>query len=202
MSEAQALPEERPAPWAEIVPGVDSMNERDLLALPDDAWRYELVEGVLVRMPPSGRRASRIARRLAARLGDYVDARDLGEVTVPDGGYTLAPGTDLAPDVGFMRADRLPPLDSPEADKLILGAPDLAVEVASPNQYQPAMRAKARQYLAAGTRLVWVIWPRRERVDVWHPGDTRPSATLARGDTLDGEDVVPGFSYALSDLFA
>ncbi|HWE60535.1 MAG TPA: Uma2 family endonuclease [Chloroflexota bacterium] len=178
------------------------MTERDLLTLPDDAWRYELVEGVLVRMPPSGRRASRIARRLAARLGDFVDAQSLGEVTVPDGGYTLAPGTDLAPDVGFMRADRLPPLDSPASDRLILGAPDLAVEVASPNQYKPEMRAKARLYLEAGTRLVWIIWPRHRRVDVWHPGDTLPSAMRKVGDSLDGEDVVPGFVYAVGDLFA
>src|SRR5437773_7911945 len=60
---------------------------------------------------------------------DICSVQHLGEVSVPDGGYRLAPGTDLAPDVGFVRAERLPPLDSPNSDKLIPGAPDLAVEI-------------------------------------------------------------------------
>jgi Uma2 family endonuclease len=152
-------------------------------------------------MPPSGRRATRISRRLAARLGDYVDARALGEVTGEQGGYRIGPRTDLAPDVGFVRAERLPPLDAPASDGLIDGAPDLAVEVASPNQYRPGMAAKARRYLAAGTQLVWVVWPKRRDVDIWRPGDQQPSATLTVADTLDGRDVVPGFALPVSELF-
>jgi len=178
------------------------MTVDELAALPDDGWQYELVEGVLVRMPPSGQRAARIARRLAARLGDFVDAQNLGNVTGPDGGYTLGPRTDLAPDVGFIQAARLPPLDSPDYDKLAAGAPDLAVEIASPNQYRPGMGAKAQRYLNAGTHLVWVIWPRRQQVEVWHPTGKQPSDTLGVGDMLDGEDVVPGFSYPVADLFS
>lgn len=135
-------------------------------------------------------------------MGDVVDARGLGEVTVADGGYILAPGTDLAPDVGFIRASRLAPLDSPDADKLIPGAPDLAVEVASPNQFRPEMAAKAGRYLAAGTQLVWVVWPRSREVDVWRAGDAHPTITLTTGDTLDGGTVVPGFTYPVADLFA
>ena len=197
---ARSVPPESVAPWAEVVPGVPLMTEADLLARPDDGWQYELVKGVLVRMPPSGKRATRIARRLSARLGDHVDQHGLGEVTGEQGGYRLAPGTDLAPDVGFIKAERLPPLDSPEYDTLADGAPDLAVEVASPNQWQPGMRKKATEYLDAGTRLVWIVWPRWQRVDVWHPGDENPT-TLTLEDTLDGEDVVPGFTYAVADLF-
>jgi len=200
MSQACAMPPESVAPWAEVVPNMPPMTEDDLLALPDDGWQYELVAGVLVRMPPSGKRATRIARRLSARLGDYVDERNLGEVTGEQGGYRLAPRTDLAPDAGFIRADRLPPLDSPEYDTIADGAPDLAVEVASPNQWRPGMRKKTMQYLDAGARLVWVIWPRWRRVDVWHPDDTAP-LTLEVGATLDGEDVVPGFTYPVADLF-
>lgn len=197
---AHAVPPEPVAPWAEVVPDAPPMTEADLLARPDDGWQYELVKGVLVRMPPSGKRATRIARRLSARLGDYVDEHGLGEVTGEQGGYRLAPGTDLAPDVGFIRAERLPPLDSPDYDTLADGAPDLAVEVASPNQWQPGMRKKAAEYLDAGTRLVWIVWPRWRRVDVWRAGDDEP-ATLTVEDTLDGEDVVPGFTYAVADLF-
>ena len=63
------------------------------------------------------------------------------------------------------------------------------------------MAAKAKLYLSPGTRLVWVVWPRYERVDVWHPGDEKPLA-LGVEDMLDGEDVVPGFTYPIARLFA
>jgi Putative restriction endonuclease len=63
------------------------------------------------------------------------------------------------------------------------------------------MAAKALRYLRGGTRLVWVVWPDRQQVDVWHPGDAKPSATLRSGDVLDGEDVVPGFSHPVADIF-
>lgn len=199
--EAREWPSDTPAPWAGIVRGAGPMTVDDLSALPDDTWQYELVEGVLIRMPWSGGQASRISRRLAARLGDFVDDHALGDVTGADGGYTFNPTTQLAPDVGFMRAERVPPRSSPAYAKAWPGAPDLAVEVASPNQYRPAMRKKAQYYLTAGTRLVWVIWPRRQEVDLWHPGDQQPR-TLGIADTLDGEDVVPGFTYPVVNLFA
>ena len=80
-------------------------------------------------------------------------------------------------------------------------APDLAVDVASENQFAPGMEAKARTYLTFGTRLVWVIWPRYKRVDVWHPGHETPTP-LGVDDTLDGKDVVPGFTYPIGRLFS
>ncbi|MCA1598313.1 MAG: Uma2 family endonuclease, partial [Chloroflexi bacterium] len=101
----------------------------------------------------------------------------------------------------FVRADRAPPLTSP--DYYGRGwqlAPDLAVEVASENQFAPGMGAKAQLYLRFGTRLVWVIWPRYQRVDVWRPGDEAPTP-LGVDDALDGEDVVPGFTYSIARLF-
>jgi Uma2 family endonuclease len=79
-------------------------------------------------------------------------------------------------------------------------APDLAVEVASENQSRAVMSTKAARYLTFGTRLVWVIFPRWQQVDVWHPGDAAPT-TLTVGDLLDGESVVPGFTYPVADPF-
>ncbi len=93
------------------------------------------------------------------------------------------------------------PRHSPEYRKALQLAPDLAVEVASEYQYQPGLDEKARRYLRFGTRLVWVIWPRHQTVDIWHPGDTA-STTLSLDDTLNGEDVVPGFRYPVASLFA
>ena len=81
-------------------------------------------------------------------------------------------------------------------------APDLAVEVASPDQHRPEMAQKAQLYLTLGTRLVWVVWPSRRQVDVWRTGSDTPMATLGTGDILESQDVLPGFSYPVARLFA
>lgn len=194
------------APWAEIVP--DSpypMSVDDLLALPDDGRIYELVEGRLVRMPPSGGGASHMGGNLVTIINNYVRPRNLGAVTGPDGEYVLsAPGqptTALAPDVAFVLANRLPPRDTPEWDRPWQLAPDLAVEIASPNQYRPEMAEKARIYLNAGVKLVWIVWPKLKQVDVWRPGAAQLVATLGIGDMLDGLDALPGFTHPVADLF-
>ncbi len=192
------------APWAEIVPNMPPMTVDELHAIPDDGYVYELVRGVLVRMPLSGYGASNIGMRLAARLSVYVEDNGLGGVTGEQGGYRLDPAhpldTELAPDVAFVRADRLPPRTSPEFFKALHLAPDLAIEVTSENQFGPGMAKKARTYLSFGTRLVWVVWPRYQRVDVWHPDDETPTPRGVE-DTLEGEDVIPGFSYPIASLF-
>lgn len=107
---------------------------------------------------------------------------------------------ELAADVAFVRADRLLPTTSPDYDKAPQLAPDLAVEVASENQFAPGMSAKAKTNLSFRTRPVWVVWPRYQRVDVWHPGDGTP-ISLGVEDILSGEDVVPGFTYPIARLF-
>ena len=204
MSITSTRPPASVAPWAEVVPHMPPMTVDELHAIPDDGWAYELVRGVLVRMPLSGFGASSIGLLLGAELTVYVKKQGLGRVTGEQGGYRLDPAhprdTELGPDYAFVRADRLPPRTSPEYMKALQLAPDLAIEVVSENQYAPGMAAKAKTYLSFGTRLVWVVWPRYERVDVWHPGDETPTA-LGVDDTLDGEDVVLGFTYPIADLF-
>lgn len=196
------------APWAEPVPDAPyPMTVGDLLEYPDDSrWQYELVEGRLVRMPASGYNASKIALRLAAMLLNYVDSHGKGGVTGPDGTYNLTrqgetKETGLVPDIAFVQADREPTRSSPDYDKAFYGAPDLAVEIVSPSQYRPEMAAKARRYLDAGARLVWIVWPKYQQVDVWRQGSSEPVATLNIGGTLDGLDVVPGFTFPLAQLF-
>lgn len=183
------------------------MTVDDLLALPDDGWQYELVEGRLVRMPGSGYQASRIALNLATALNLWIRARRLGSVTGADGTYDLTqPGdegeTGLVPDVAFVRADREPPRGSPEDTKALRLAPDLVAEVVSPSQFRPEMAVKAQRYLTAGVRLIWIVWPARQEVDVWRPTDaSQPVHTLGKQDALDGWDVLPGFTYPVADLF-
>lgn len=193
------------APWAETVPNMPPMTVDELHAIPDDGWVYELIGGVCVRMPLSSFGASNIGSRVLGRLIVYVEDNGLGAVTGEQGGYRLDPAhpldTELAPDVAFVRSDRLPSPSSLDYDtRAPQLAPDLAVEVASENQFAPGMSAKAQTYLSFGTRLVWVIWPRYKRVDVWHPGDEQPRP-LGVEDMLDGEDVVPGFTYPIARLF-
>lgn len=210
MAEARAFSAHTLAPWARIVPHAGRMTVDDLLSLPDDGWRYEVVQGVLVRRAGSGAWVTTIGRRLGARLGDYVDGQGLGLVTGANGVFKFSGAeTGLLPDVGYLtaeRADRIADLSKP-----IPFPPDLAAEVASPSRDAAHMAAKARQCLRGGAALVWVFWPERGEVEVWRPGDVRPryqdmcpSATLRAeaGDALDGEGVAPGFSCPLAPLFA
>ena len=195
------------APWAEPVPNAPTgLTANDLLDLPDDGYTYELVEGRLVRMPGSGLEATVIAGNLLVLLHMFVKARKLGIVSGADGEFNFTqPGetqeTALVPDVAFVRADRVPPRDSVEYKKAPRLAPDLVAEVASPNQYHPEMAAKARLYLERGVRLVWIVWPGDRQVDIWRPGSDQAGAVLGVGDTLDGLDVLPGFTCPVADLF-
>ncbi len=196
------------APWAEVVPNAPyPMTIAQMQALPDDNWQYELVDGRLVRMPGSGNKASAIAANLIIALGTFVRPRKLGRVTGADGEYDLTPAgaaleTALIPDVAFVRAGRLQPLDSKEANAIPHLAPDLVAEVASPYQSRPAMADKARRYLAAGVRLAWIVWPDVKQIDVWRPGSDAPVVTLTIVDQLDGLDALPGFTHPVADLFS
>jgi Uma2 family endonuclease len=201
---ALSVPREQPrspAPWAEVVPGRGPATVDELLALPDDGYTYEVVEGVMVRMAGSGNRATRLGLDLGAELRAFVRPRRLGAVTGADGVYKF-PGaeTGLVPDVGYYPAARL--AEIVDEDRPTPFAPDLAIEVASPDQTPRALAAKVRRYLGAGARLVWVVWPQSEHIDVWHAGVlTGPVRALTVNDSLDGEDVIPGFSYPVADLF-
>lgn len=197
------------APWAEPVPDTGPMTADDLLRLDDAAWQFELVEGRLIRMPPTGLEHFDITDNLHAIIRAYVKAQNLGIVTLPDTGFRLTrPGeadTVLSPDIAYVSAARvqqLPPPGTPERKKFLPVAPDLAVEVASPDQHHPEMADKARLYLASGVRLVWLVWPNHQQVDVWRPGADQPTATLGPPDRLDGRDVLPGFTHPVADLFA
>jgi Uma2 family endonuclease len=172
-----------------------------LLTLPDDGYIYEVVDGVLVRMAGSGDEATALGIELAAELRNYVRPRRLGRVTGADGVYKFQGAeTGLIPDVGFYAAERRHLVT--DRSRPIPFAPDLAVEIASPSQGADEMAAKARVYLGGGTRLVWIVWPQSRRIDVWRAGSTeRPVTTWSTGDALDGEDVVPGFTYPVADLF-
>jgi len=202
MTAQRAIPPDPIAPWAEIVPGYGPVTVDILLTLPDDGYRYEVVEGVLVRMAGSGEWSTTVAVELTTELRIYNRAHRLGVVTGPDGVYKF-PGaeTGLLPDVGYYAAEKRARIM--DRSKPIPFAPDLAVEVASPSQDASVMATKARTYLGGGTALVWVVWPQSGHIDVWRAGQlAAPALTLHNGDRLDGEAILPGFSYSVADVFA
>jgi len=174
-----------------------------LASVPDDGYTYEIVEGVLIKMPGSGIDASRVAARLLSALLVFAEAHGLGDVLGADATYDLThPGdptaTVLVPDVSFVASGRLP-TRNPGYGML---APDIAVEVVSPSQYRPEMTEKAKLYIECSVRLVWIVWSNRQEVDVWRPvSPAAPVATLNVSDALDGFDALPGFTLPVSKLF-
>ena len=191
------------APWANQVPDHSLVTAEELAHMPDDGWNYELVEGRLVRMPLAGTQHGRHVMRLAFALMSFTEPRELGIVFTAETGFLISrvgePDTVLGPDAAFLRTERIPP--ESEQDKAFWRvAPDLAVEVASPDQYRPELAVKARRYLASGVQLVWVVWPRYRQVDIWQAGATAPPVALGIGDDLDGGDVIPGFRFPVAQL--
>lgn len=172
--------------------GLITAEELLHLSIPDK--RAELVRGVLVVREPPGGRHGRIVMNLGVELANYVRTRELGVVYAAETGFTLArhPDTVRAPDVAFVRRERLP---SPEPTGFPDLAPDLVVEVLSPSDRPGELLAKIADWLSAGTCLVWVIDPERRQARVYRQDGT--VRIVPAEEPLDGEDVVPGFSCLL-----
>jgi Uma2 family endonuclease len=169
----------------------------DMELLRDDDHRYELWDGELWRMSPTKKRHGRGAARITVQIGIYLNTHPIGSPYVGEVGFRVGPGQRLVcPDVAYVSQERDAPVGD---DEFFPYAPDLAVEVLSPDNTWPKVRRKARAYLASGARLVWAIDPRRRTITVYRP-DAEPQ--LLRGEhLLSGEDVLPGFAVRVADLF-
>jgi Uma2 family endonuclease len=161
----------------------------------DEGYTTELVRGRVVREPRPARPHGRLQVRISRLLAEWVDGHGRGEVT-SESGYVLfeEPATVRGPDI----AVSLSPSDA-DVGGWTLGPPDVAVEISSPSDTSSAMQAKVLDYLQAGTSLVWIVDPSARTVTVYRPDGS--AALLREGDLLVGEDVLPGFSISLLDLF-
>lgn len=158
-----------------------------------DIEGYEYVKGELVPKSPATRAHSRISVNVIRYLDRFVDENQLGEVHVE---ATFRVGErGLKPDMAFVSSTRL---DGDE-NKGFPIPPDLAIEVISPSDVQSRVVEKAFVYLNAGTRLVWIFEPRSHTVTVYRSEED--IVLLQYEDTLTGEDVVPGFTCPVSQLF-
>ncbi len=172
----------------------------ELLHLPATGRRLELVKGKVYEMPPPGARHGSVAMRIGSLLNTYVLGNLLGRVFAAETGFILRrnPDTVRAPDASFVANDRLPDGELPAGYMEL--APDLAVEVASPNDTPRAIQGKVADWLRAGTRLVWVIYPATRSATVHRSQDQFEE--ISEEGTLLGEHVIPGFACDLSELFS
>lgn len=175
------------------------LTAEELWKMPDDGYRYELVKGVLRKMPPAGFEHGIRSVKIGSRLHVHVEKHGLGYVCAAETGFTISrnPDTVRAPDAAFVRREAI------ERQGIVKGywegAPDLAVEVISPGDTYREVAEKVDDWLAAGCAMVWVINPRRETVEVHRP-DEEP-IVLSGADLLEGGDVVEGFRCEVDALF-
>ena len=176
------------------------ITAEQLLEMPDNNMRRELVRGEPIQMAPAGREHGLRAAKIGWRLGQHVEVNQLGETYAAETGFIIErnPDTVRAPDASFVRqevTDRIGPVDG-----YLPCVPDLAIEVVSPSDSYNYVSDKVMQWLEAGCRMVIVVDPIRRTVTVYR---SRNDITiLTEEDTLLGGDVVEGWEVPVADLFA
>jgi Uma2 family endonuclease len=160
-----------------------------------DDYRLELVGGEIVVMSPSSYESDEIASEFSAQLRNWVRPRQIGRVTGAGAGFTLSDNSIRAPDVSFVRAERL--RSSPRSFAEL--APDLMVEVKSPSDSLNSLQDKIRQFLEQGTQVGILINPEQRWLQVYRAG--QDSLILRDGDVLTLPDLLPGWELQVSELW-
>ena len=175
-------------------------TEAELLNLKHEGFKCELVDGEIVMSPAGNFNHGDIIARLIARLTTYaVFEKKLGSVFDGQSGRWMKSGNMRCADIAFMSKARIKALNGfPQG--FLHGAADLTVEVLSPNESMAQVAGKIADYLESEARLIWIINPSDKTVSIHRPQS--PEKILHVGDSLDGEDVVPGFSMPVAELFA
>jgi Uma2 family endonuclease len=174
-------------------------TDAELMALSSQEHRYELVNNELVDMGLAGAEHGYIACILISVLGGYIRQNKLGMICDSSTAFALNNGNRRSPDISFVRRERLQGLKRPPQG-FFPGSPDLAVEILSPANTVAEIHDKIVEYFANDTRLVWLIHPDEKYILVYR--SPQPEKLLGATDMLTGEDVVPGFTMPVADLFA
>lgn len=172
----------------------------ELFRMPEDGYRYDLVEGELRKMTPAGAEHGFLSSTIDWLLRDYVKRNDLGAVFGAETGFRIArnPDTVLAPDCSFVRKERIAAIGIPK--EFYPEAPALVVEIVSPSDSAEEVDDKMQRWLLAGVEMGWVVFPRRRTVTVYRGLDD--IEVLSSDGILDGISVLPGFRYRVGDLFS
>jgi Uma2 family endonuclease len=187
--------------WQTVSSGIElvrlNATVHDLEHTPDDGYHYELLRGVLFRMPSPKEYHGAICMLLGAALVQYCNTHGMRGQVVDNAGFDFSSPTTgatvLGPDIAVTSSAvtaygpyrTIPPL--------------LAVEVASPSDSRPYLADRAHLYIAAGVMLVWVVWPDTHTVDIWTTSKT--VLTLGMQEILDGETVLPGLAIPIAEIF-
>jgi Uma2 family endonuclease len=173
------------------------ISAEELFLMPNPG-RCELVRGELIKIVPAGSEHGGIITEFTLLLGNFVKSEKLGKIFGAETGFIIHrnPDTVRAPDVAFVRADRLPP-KLPRG--FFDGPPDLAVEVLSPGDRAGEVQAKIHDWLAAGCRSVWIVDPENKSVTL-HKSD-RDITVLHASDTLTDAEILPGFAVVIGEIF-
>jgi Uma2 family endonuclease len=176
------------------------VTAEELLRTPDDGLRRELVHGEVRVMTPAGHRHGRVAMGIGSRLDQHVRENGLGAVYAAETGFKIAshPDTVRAPDVAFVRRERVEEVG--DAEGFWPGAPDLAVEVVSPDDSYGEVEEKVFDWLSAGCRMVVVVNPRKRTATVYR--SRSDIVVLTEDESLDGGEVVPGWRIPVRQIFA
>ena len=175
------------------------LTAADLLRLYGEGVRGELIRGVLCETMSTGRKHGLIVGKLTYTLGAVVYPQGLGSVMASDSGVLLerAPDTVREPDIAYFSVDSMPYGDDSDGYTEVI--PDLVVEVVSPTDSWQSVHDKALMWQSFGVRLVWVAFPDERMIDVYSAGGAM--FTLTEADTIDGGEVLPGFTCKVSDIF-
>lgn len=171
----------------------------DLLRMPDDDFRYELIDGELCTMAPAGSQHGRVVLNVTTPLHRFVRENDLGVVFAAETGFKLRadPDTVRAPDAAFVAKQRFAQVG--DVSGYWPGAPDLAIEVLSPGDRFSEVEEKIFDWLDAGTRLVIVLDPRKRTATAYR---SRASIRVhTDAEMLDASDVVPGWLLRVAEAF-
>ncbi len=174
-------------------------TDEEFMALPKDGHRYEIVNGELVDMGSSGALHGYVCSTIVILLGAYIRTHKLGAIFDSSTAFKLKNGNRRSPDISFFAKERLQGMTELPTG-FLGGAPDLAVEVLSPGNTVEEIHDKLVEYFENGTRLAWIIHPSEHYVLVYCSAQ-EPDRLLKSIDSLDGEDVVPGFTLPVAELF-
>ena len=176
------------------------ITAEELLKLHSEGVRGELIRGVLCETMPPGLDHAAIVANLTGMLWAFLQTSRIGRVFSGDPGIWIERGPDTvrAPDIAYYAAERMASgVSVPGYAEIV---PDLAIEVASPSQSVAEVNDKARMWIDAGVRLVWIVWPRWGTVEILRPDED--VVELSGDALLEGQDVLPGFSTAVSEIFS
>ncbi len=175
-------------------------TETELQALPEDGYTHEIVNGELVMSPKNNFFHGDICTRLLIAIGNFVKEHRLGVVLDSSTGFWMHNRNCRAPDISFITRSRLVSTGfSPRSNQFFPGAPDLAVEVLSPNNTRAEIDERLKDFFSSGTQIAWIINPDDECAEVCHSPTKRK--LIGSGGLLDGEQLLPGFQFAIADLF-